>query len=119
MRDIARSFRATGPGDWWFSKIPPVLAVAYLDILRLGTDPVLGALLLGCFLCSIAMVAAYGHVINDACDVETDLRAGKHNHTAGTGWTSRILLCAGLLLAGFATAAVSHYARPTLLLPPL
>jgi hypothetical protein len=116
MRALARSFRATRPGNWWFSKIPPLLAVAYLDILRLGTDPVLGALLLGCFLCSIAMVAGYGHVINDACDVETDLRAGKHNHMAGTSWTSRILLCASLLLAGFAPAAVVHYAPPTLLL---
>ncbi len=113
---FGRLFRAARPENWWFSKVPPLLAVAYLDILRIGCDSSRGALLLACFLCSISGVASYGHVVNDAFDVEADLRAGKHNHMADASWTRRFLFCATFLAAGFAPALVAHYSIPTLIL---
>jgi hypothetical protein len=51
--------------NWWCAKIPPLLAVAYVSILLGGIDLGRAAVLLGCFLFSVACVAAYGHVVND------------------------------------------------------
>jgi hypothetical protein len=93
-----------------------VLAVAYLDILRVGGDRRRTGLLLGCYLCSICMVAAYGHVINDACDVKADLSAGKRNSMADVRFSRRVFLCAGLVLAGFAPTLVADYSATVLVL---
>jgi 4-hydroxybenzoate polyprenyltransferase len=115
MNALARLLRATRPENWWFSKAPPLLAVAYLEIARRGAESGRDALLLGCFVLSISMVAAYGHIVNDACDVETDRRAGKPDHMAGASCAQRFLLCALFLLAGFAPAWPGHYTALTLL----
>lgn len=116
MSALVRASRAVRPGNWWFSKIPPLLAVVCLDILRAGAAPSNALLLLGCYLWSIGAVAAYGHVINDAFDVESDARAGKPNQMAGVGWPRRMALCAALLLAGFAPALLVHFSHVALLL---
>jgi 4-hydroxybenzoate polyprenyltransferase len=115
-RTAMRPFRAMRPENWWLSKIPPLLAVTYLDMVRVGSEPDRAVLALACFLWSISFVAAYGHVINDVFDVDADLRAGKPNHMAGVGGTRRALLCVTLLLAGFAPAFVAHYSATTLVL---
>src|SRR5262249_52325561 len=83
---VERAVRLVRLGDWWHSKSPPLLAVAYVQILRLelGLGP--ASLFLGCYLFSIACVAAYGHVINDVFDVQVDQRAGKPNSMAGLQW---------------------------------
>src|SRR5262249_22393065 len=67
---VERAVRLVRFGDWWHSKIPPLLAVAYVQMLRLELGLGTASVLLGCYLCSIACVAAYGHVINDVFDVQ-------------------------------------------------
>lgn len=51
--------------DWWFYKIPPLLAVAYAT--AIVCSPVSNAALLtiGATLLAICAVASYGYVIND------------------------------------------------------
>jgi 4-hydroxybenzoate polyprenyltransferase len=102
--------------NWWFAKIPPLLAVMYLEIARLGGEPRHAILMLVGFLCSISCVAAYGHVINDVFDVEADLRAGRSNRMAGVSTTQRAALCLALLLAGFVASVLAHFPVSTLVL---
>ncbi|HWE72429.1 MAG TPA: UbiA family prenyltransferase [Stellaceae bacterium] len=115
---LARLFQAARPENWWFSKIPPLLGVAYLEILKIGGESGPAVLLLGCYLFSISNVAAYGHVINDLFDIEADLRAGRHNTMAAAGGNRRLFLflCAMLFLIGFAPTLLAHYSIPTILL---
>jgi 4-hydroxybenzoate polyprenyltransferase len=88
--------------DWWSSKIPPLLAVAYAVILVGNVDwrqalPALLRLLL-----SIVGVAGYGYVLNDVFDVEEDRRRGKTNSMAGFNryqQAALLLLLASLGLA--------------------
>jgi 4-hydroxybenzoate polyprenyltransferase len=88
----------------------------YLGILGVGDDGGRAAVSLGCYLFSISMVAAYGHVINDACDVEADLSAGKTNAMADVSRPRRVCLCVALLVAGFTPTLFAHYSVPTLVL---
>ncbi|MGO4712513.1 UbiA family prenyltransferase [Bradyrhizobium sp. 2TAF24] len=111
-----QTLRAMRPENWWFSKIPPLLAILYLGIDRASYAPGHAILMLACFACSISCVAAYGHVINDVCDVDTDLRAGKPNHMVGVGGTRRLALCLAFVLAGFAPTFAADYSLTTLVL---
>jgi hypothetical protein len=108
--------RAIRFDNWWYSKIPPLLAIAYLQVLfvhvRLGTL----ATLLPCALFSIACVAAYGHVVNDAFDVEPDRRAGKPNAMAHFSARARAAIAGGLDGAALAPGFVAPYAWPSLTL---
>jgi hypothetical protein len=102
--------------NWWFSKIPPLLAVAYLSILVQRT-PIAEALnLVACYLTSIACVATYGHIVNDSFDVEADLRANKPNAMSHLGWTARILLALWFLIAGFLPSLAANYSLSALTL---
>ena len=76
---IAAARRAVRLDDWWYSKIPPLLAVAYLQALVAHVSSTRLAEVLPCALLSIVCVAAYGHVVNDIFDVDADRRAGKAN----------------------------------------
>jgi 4-hydroxybenzoate polyprenyltransferase len=115
-RGLAQSFQAARPENWWFSKLPPLLAVAYLGLLGGGGDSSRAGVLLGSYLFSICMLAAYGHVINDACDVEADLGAGKINAMADVSRPWRVCLCAALMAAGFAPTSLAPYSASTLVL---
>ena len=84
--------------DWWFYKIPPLLAIAYAEILLQATPPQQSIATLLTLLASMFFVAAYGHVINDIFDVEVDLQAGKQNRMASLSNPQRLLLC--ITLAG-------------------
>jgi 4-hydroxybenzoate polyprenyltransferase len=88
--------------DWWASKIPPLLAVAYAGFL-LGDIPApiaLPALLR--LLLAILAVAGYGYVLNDVFDIDEDRRRGKANRVATLKrWQQAALL---LLLASLALA---------------
>ncbi len=86
--------------NWWYSKIPPLLAVAYAEIAlqRLGPGVALSGV--AALLVSACCIAAYGHVLNDICDVEADRRAGKTNAMARLTRTRRVALCLGLAAAG-------------------
>ena len=55
--------------NWWFSKIPPLVAIVYLEILGLDIGGLKAISLLVAFLWSVMCVASYGHVINDIFDV--------------------------------------------------
>ncbi|XZO04188.1 MAG: tetratricopeptide repeat protein [Microcoleus sp.] len=118
--------------DWWFYKIPPLLAIAYAEILLQATPPQQSIVTLLTLLASMFFVAAYGHVINDIFDVEVDLQAGKQNRMASLSNPQRLLLCvtlAGLglvpwLFIGLGTQSVILLAAIYILLtiysaPPL
>ncbi|MEO1376459.1 MAG: hypothetical protein AAFW70_19600 [Cyanobacteria bacterium J06635_10] len=68
--------------DWWFYKIPPLLAIAYAQILIQDTPPQQSIVTLLSLLISMFFVAAYGHVVNDIFDIEIDSQAGKQNRMA-------------------------------------
>lgn len=118
--------------DWWFYKIPPLLAIAYAEILLQATPPQQSIATLLTLLASMFFVAAYGHVVNDIFDVEVDLHAGKQNRMAFLSNPQRLLLCvtlAGLglvpwLFIGFSTQSAILLAAIYILLtiysaPPL
>jgi 4-hydroxybenzoate polyprenyltransferase len=97
--DIRKKLRAD---DWWSSKIPPLLLVAYGSALLGNADwrvalPALLRLLL-----AIVAVAGFGYVLNDVFDVEEDRRRGKANTMASLRrWQQTALL---LLLASLSVA---------------
>lgn len=86
--------------NWWYSKIPPLLAIAYAEIAlqRLAPGAAIGRV--AALLASACCVAAYGHVLNDICDIETDRLAGKTNAMARLTRTQRAALCLALAAAG-------------------
>ena len=90
--------------DWWSSKIPPLLTVAYGSMLLGHADwrvalPALLRLLL-----AIVAVAGYGYVLNDVFDVEEDRRRGKANSMAAFNrWQQAAVL---FLLASLSLAPV-------------
>lgn len=99
------------PENWFVSKIPPLLAIAYLCLLRPGrtTTGMAAAGLLGCGLLSILCVAVYGHVVNDVFDKEADRLAGKVNRLAAMPPVVCALLAAALLVAGFLPGVTAGY----------
>jgi 4-hydroxybenzoate polyprenyltransferase len=112
----ARALRFARPENWFFSKLPPLLAVAYLGILGREGDGAGAVRLLACYLFSIACVAIYGHIVNDVYDVEADRRAGKANSMAEASPARRLLLATTFVLAGFLPALVADYTLPVVLL---
>jgi|SRR5271157_314447 len=103
-------------GNWFVSKIPPLLAVAYLQILRFGFTPRPAARLLGCGMLSVFCVAIYGHVVNDIFDLDADRRANKVNRLAAMGPVFRALLGGAFLAGGFLPALVARYSIGVVLL---
>ena len=100
-RGFTRAAGVARTANWWDAKIPPLLAVVYLESLRLGLATGRSMLLLGGYCLAIGCVAAYGHVVNDVFDMDSDARAGKSNAAAGLSGRTRALLGATLLTAGF------------------
>lgn len=99
-------------GNWWTHKIPPLLLVVYVELIRrhasLGTSVAAICVLVLCVSC----VAAYGHVVNDWCDIADDERAGKPNAMRGVHVGRRTALCVGFIVAGFAVLAPFSDAWP-------
>jgi 4-hydroxybenzoate polyprenyltransferase len=104
------------PGNWFVSKIPPLLAVAYLEILRSGIAAHNAVRLLGCSMFSIFCVAVYGHVLNDIFDQEADRLANKVNRVATMRPVWRGLLPPAFLIGGFLPTFAAHYSIGPLLL---
>jgi 4-hydroxybenzoate polyprenyltransferase len=113
---IGRFFAFARPGNWFVSKIPPLLAVGYLEILRSGISPHNAARLLACSLFSIFCVAIYGHVLNDIFDQEADRLANKVNRLATMRPIWRRLLPPAFLIGGFLPTLAGHYSIGPLLL---
>ena len=99
-KNLGSLFNLLRGNDWWFYKIPPLLAIAYGEILRQGTLPQQSITTLLALLVSMFFVAAYGHVVNDIFDIEVDALAGKENRMAPLQRGQRILLSLGLAIAG-------------------
>ncbi|MGB8840547.1 MAG: UbiA family prenyltransferase [Aliidongia sp.] len=113
---VARFFAFARPGNWLVSKIPPLLAIAYIEILRFGIAPGEAARLLVSAVISIGCVAIYGHLVNDIFDLEADRLAGKINRLAAMRPIRRRLLVSVFALTGFLPAMVTAYPLGALLL---
>jgi hypothetical protein len=103
-------------GNWWDSKIPPLLAIAYVQMLiqPIPVDLALGAL--AAVLISAFSLAAYAHTLNDLFDIEADLLAGKKNHMAGLRPWQRLTLPVLLAAVGAAPWFMIRLNEPTLIL---
>lgn len=94
----ARYFRLP---DWWSSKLPPLLAFAYLLLSEPSApSPVAAALLLALFFLTAAVTAAWGHFVNDLADAPQDRLLGRISGAAtlGRGQAAAVVV-AGLALA--------------------
>lgn len=86
-------------GEWWAHMVGPIWAFAYLQIGWRQVEPGVGATRLIALLASATALAAYGFCVNDACDIESDRRAGKRNalgRLSPVGRIALIVLCAVL-----------------------
>ncbi|MBR0717746.1 UbiA family prenyltransferase [Bradyrhizobium liaoningense] len=119
MNVIVRTSQLVRWRDWWFSKLPPALAILYLEMGWLRPDGTRGLVLLACYLGTVASMAAYGHVINDIADVSADRRAGKPNRMEGVDSLTRILLCGLFILTSFAAVAIANLSAWTYLVVAL
>jgi len=95
--------------DWWLYKIPPLLAIAYAEILVLDLPVLQSILTVSALLFAIACVAAYGHIINDSFDVEVDRQVGKRNSMAQFLPWQRALFCLALAVLGFSLPILMHF----------
>jgi hypothetical protein len=97
----ARALGLVRFGNWWTHKIPPLLLVVYIELVRrhapLGASVAAMCALVLCVSC----VAAYGHVVNDWCDIADDEAAGKPNTMRALRVGQRAALSLGLFAAGF------------------
>jgi 4-hydroxybenzoate polyprenyltransferase len=119
--------------DHWFTqKLSPLLVLAYALLWGMEVTPGDAGRVLPFVLLSICCVAAYGHVVNDWFDIESDQKAGKSNSVAGIAPAVRFLLAALLVVSGFGLLALvpdfdrlwplltANYLLPTLYsIPPI
>ena len=102
--------------DWWLYKIPPLLAIAYAEILLLDFPVLQSILTVSALLFSIACVAAYGHIINDSFDIEVDRKAGKSNAMAQFLPWQRFLFCLLFVATGFAVPILMKFGTLAIIL---
>lgn len=103
IKSILATARA---GNWWSSKLPPLMAVAYATILRHDVAAGRAVTALVVALVSLSAVAWHAHVVNDLCDIDDDRRSGKTNRLASLGNPTRVALVAALPIVAL-TAALS------------
>ncbi|MBW8010810.1 MAG: hypothetical protein FVQ83_06140 [Chloroflexi bacterium] len=129
---LSKASRVVRAGNWWLYKIPPLLSIAYLGLLKEEAPPEIGLLAILGVLISLISVAAYGHIINDVFDIDEDRRAGKPNIMADRNKFERGFLSLTLLLTGFtpwlwidfgpgaAAVLAANYLLPTIYsIPPV
>ncbi len=98
--------------NWWGSKLPPLFALAFAQILLNDIDPGRAiVLLIAVLIVTGGSVGAYGHVINDAFDVEADRRIGKKNWMAPFSPAVRCLICLVFALTAFLPTLFIDYGR--------
>lgn len=109
---LARVSRTVRAGNWWLSKLAPLLGLAAVQVLRFEHEPLRAVqLLVGALVVTGGAVGAYGHVVNDAFDITADRRAGKVNRIAGVRPAVRGLLAVSLLVVALAPAMVLDFGR--------
>jgi 4-hydroxybenzoate polyprenyltransferase len=99
-RPAARRTRLLRVAGAWEHVAPPLLATAYLAALVAAPSwrSLLGTL--APLLASAAAIAAFGYLLNDLADLESDARAGRSNPLAARSPVTRAALVAAALLAG-------------------
>ncbi|MEC4806360.1 MAG: UbiA family prenyltransferase [Jaaginema sp. PMC 1079.18] len=100
QKNIRSLFNLLRGQDWWFYKIPPLLAIAYAEILTQEIPPHPSFTTLLALTVSMFCVAAYGHVVNDIFDIEVDEKAGKPNRMASLSRGQQTGLSLGLAILG-------------------
>jgi hypothetical protein len=112
QRLAARALGLVRFGNWWAHKIPPLLLVVYIELIRRHASLSQSVAAIGVLLFCVSCVAAYGHVVNDWCDIADDERAGKPNAMRNVRVSQRAALCLGLIAAGFAVLVPFSNAWP-------
>ncbi len=99
---MSGAIRTLRTQKWWSSKMPPLLGVAGLAILRsqISAPDAYARIVAALFGSGIA-AAGFAYVINDIFDIENDRVAGKENRMAALAPATRWVLAAGLLAACF------------------
>ena len=104
---MKRLLRLVRGQDWWFYKIPPILATGYATALVFDVPARETLVSLAAVLAAVCTVASFGYVVNDLFDIEQDRRAGKSNVMARIGARGRALAIVVPLIAGFAIVAAA------------
>ncbi|AFY35384.1 tetratricopeptide repeat protein [Calothrix sp. PCC 7507] len=95
--------------NWWLYKIPPLLAIAYAEILLLGLSFIQSiAIILSLLFISIC-AASYGHIINNIFDIEVDRQVGKSNSMARFPLWQSVLFCVLFVIAGFVLPILMNF----------
>lgn len=93
-RRLAGILRAS---DWWYHKLPPVLAVFYGTLFLSRHSVCAAAPAALALLLAVVAAAAFASVVNDLADRIDDAAAGKPNRMAGrSGWEAALLVGAPL-----------------------
>ena len=101
-------FKLIRSREWWLYKIAPLLSIACAETLFLQLLPTQATLTALTALLSIASVAAYGYLLNDICDIESDRKANKPNAAANLQSWQRLLLGLVFVSSGFALPLLTH-----------
>ena len=98
--------------NWWSSKAPPLLSVAYAVILRHHARPGDALPRLAAAVAALSLLAWYAHVVNDLADIDEDRRSGKANRMSTIPRPLGISLAVSLLVAGLALCAATLRPAP-------
>lgn len=97
---ITRAANALRTHQWWSHMLGPLTAFALLQVGWRDVGPADAyprvVAVLWCAMC----LAAYGYVVNDAADIESDRRAGKPNAMARLSPPMRVVVIAVLAVLG-------------------
>jgi len=102
--------------DWWLYKIPPLLAIAYAEILLMDIPAIPAIVTVLALLFSISSIAAYGHIVNDSFDIKVDQQAGKSNAMAQFQPKQRFLFCLLFVATGFAVPILMKFGTLAIIL---
>ena len=100
LRIVGKVSRSLRTSQWWGHMLGPIVAFSLLQIGWRQVPPGEGiARLVAVVVCAIGL-AAYGHVVNDASDVELDRRVGKSNSMARFSVPVRLAVIGVLAVVG-------------------
>jgi hypothetical protein len=78
--------------DWWSYKVAPLVSISYITLSHYHIAILPNILRLVSLVCYIASAATYVSIINDFCDKEEDLIAGKRNNFSNGSRAKTFLL---------------------------
>ena len=87
--------------NWFTQKLSPLLIVGYALLWATDVSPNDALAVLPVVLLCICSVAAYGHLVNDWFDIESDALSGKPNTLQGLSRGRRSALVAIFIVSGF------------------